>query len=442
MSLSLPDIAPGIAALVGDARVSTDPAACAAFAVDGIAPRCVAYPSSAEEVAATLRWAGEHDLGVIPCRNATKLSIGNRPRRYDLALSLKEMNRVWHYEPSDLTITVESGMKFGDFQEFVGKQGLWLPLDPLGGARASLGGIAATNAAGPLRLAFGAPRDMVLGMKISTTEGKVLKAGGRVVKNVSGYDVAKLLIGSYGSLGVIVELSLKLFPLPALRATYALSAGTLGIARDLRRRILASPLTPSRMVLLAGGAASRDSKGPELWLEMHGSTKLLERAERELTSHAAAAGVSIRTVDPAEADLFWGRASDMQSGLMPDDPGALVMKATLPDSGVEELISRAEQEAKAEKTEWTVIVQLGVGIIRFGILGGPAAAPQAGLIGRLRAATEALGGVLIIERCPLAIKERFDVWGTPGSDFALMKQMKQVWDPKGVLSPGRGLGYI
>lgn len=442
MSLSLPDIAPGIAALVGDARVSTDAAACAAFAVDGLAPRCVAYPSSAEEVAATLRWAAEHDLGVIPCRNATKLSIGNHPRRYDLALSLKEMNRVWHYEPSDLTITVESGMKFGDFQEFVGKQGLWLPLDPPGGARASLGGIAATNAAGPLRLTFGAPRDMVLGMKIATTEGKVLKAGGRVVKNVTGYDVAKLLIGSYGSLGVIVELSLKLFPLPALRTTYALSAGTLGIARDLRRRILASPLTPSRMVLLAGAAASRDSKGPELWAEMHGSPKLLERAGRELASHAVAAGVSTRSVDSAEADLLWARASDMQSGLPPDDPGALVMKAALPDSAIEELISRADQEATAEKAECAVIAQLGVGIIRFCILYGPVAAAQAGLIRRLRAATEALGGALIIERSPLAVKEQFDVWGTPGSDFELMKKMKSVWDPKDTLSPGRGLGGI
>ena len=442
MTASLPDIAPGIAALVGAAHISTDPAACAAFTVDGLTPRCVVYPSSGEEIASTLRWAAEHELGVIPCRNATKLPIGNPPRRYDVALSLKDMNRVWHYEPSDLTITAEPGMKFGDFQEFVGRQGLWLPLDPPGGARASLGGIVATNAAGPLRLAFGAPRDMVLGMKIATAEGKVLKAGGRVVKNVTGYDTGKLLIGSYGSLGVIAEISLKLFPLPAARATYALAAGTLGIARDLRRRILSSPLAPARFVLRDGAAASKESKGPELWLEMHGSPKLLERAGRELSSLAAAAGATLRVVDSTEADAAWARSSDPRSWLAPDDPSALVIKATLPDSASEEFVSRVEQETAAEKTGCAVIAQLGVGIIHVCIPSGLSREAQIGLIRRLRAATEALGGALIIERCPLSVKEQFDVWGTPGSDFALMKKMKSVWDPRDTLSPGRGLGGI
>ncbi|MBI4164701.1 MAG: FAD-binding oxidoreductase, partial [Acidobacteria bacterium] len=401
MSAVVQDIAAGLAALLGGSRVTSDPEACAGFAVDCLVPRCVVYPSSAEEAATTLRWAAEHELGVIPCRSATKLQVGNLPRRFDVALSLKGMNQVWHYEPSDLTLSVEPGMKFSDIQEFVGKRGLWLPLDPPGGGRASLGGMAATNAAGPLRLAYGAPRDIVLGMKIATTQGQVIKTGGRVVKNVTGYDTGKLLIGSYGTLGVIAEVSLKLFPLPPARATYVLTAGTLGIARDLRRRILSSPLTPARFVLLDGAVTSKNTKEPELWLEMHGSHKLLERAGREIAGHAAAAGAIIRIVDPAEADALWTRVTDIQSWISASFAGAIVLKATLPDSAVEELISRAEQEAKAEKAQWAVVAQLGVGIVHLCLMSEISTELQAALIRRLREATAALGGALIIERCPL-----------------------------------------
>lgn len=442
MSATVQDIAAGLASLLGGARVATDREVCAGFTVDGLTPQCVVYPASAEEAASTLHWCAEHELGVIPCRSATKLHVGNPPRRFDVALSLKDMNRVWHFEPDDLTITLEPGMKFGDFQEFVGKHGLWLPLDPPGGPRASLGGIAATNAAGPLRLAFGAPRDIIVGLKIATTQGKVIKTGGRVVKNVTGYDVGKLLIGSYGTLGVIVEVSLKLFPHPPARSTYALSAGTLGIARDLRRRILASPVTPARMVLSHGSATSGHPREPELWIEMHGSPKLLERATREVSSHAAAAGAAARGVDPAEAEADWKRLTDIQSWILEKFPGALVLKVMLPDSAVEELISRAEQDAAAEKSECAVIAQLGVGIVHICLMSEIGVESQAALIRRLRAASEALGGALIIEGCPIPIKQQFDIWGTPGSDFALMKQMKSVWDPKETLSPGRGLGRI
>jgi glycolate oxidase FAD binding subunit len=442
VSPTLPEIANGLASVFSAAQIVSDPAACAAFSVDGMAPKCVAYPASAEQLAGVLRWAAEHEAGVLPCRNATKLHVGNPPRRYDVALSLKNMNRVWHFEPDDLTATVEAGMKFGDLQDFLGRHGLWLPLDPPGGARASLGGVAATNAAGPLRLAFGAPRDMIVGMKIATTAGKVIKAGGRVVKNVTGYDLGKLLIGSYGSLGVIAEVNLKLFPLPPARATFALTTGTLGIARDLRRRILASPLTPARLVLVHGAAIVGNSKEPELWVEMHGSPKLLDRAERDLTALAAASGAAVRIVESAQADLIWERATNLHSWKLQEIPGAVVLKATLPDSAVEELVSRAEQDAAAEKCDCAAIAQLGVGIAHFCLMTELTTDTQAALLRRLRAAAESLGGALVVERAPLPIKQQMDVWGTPGSDFTLIKKMKAVWDPQGVLSPGRGLGRV
>jgi glycolate oxidase FAD binding subunit len=439
------------AAIVGASHVVADSAACAALSVDGKAPQCIVYPASAEEVAATLRRAAELDLGVIPCRNGTKLGVGNPPRRYDVALSLKEMNRVWHYEADDLTVTVEPGMKFGDFQHFVGRQGLWLPLDPPGGARASLGGIVATNATGPLRLCYGAPRDMVLGMKIATIEGKVVKAGGRVVKNVAGYDIAKLLIGSYGTLGVIVETSFKLFPLPSERETFVIAAGTLGIGRDLRRRILQSPLTPLRMVLLNARAAEltltgtpleRPVKEPEIWLEMAGSPRVMERCHRELEDLAKAAGTPLQRLASENAESVWTRISDLQSWMPSRSPGVVILKALLPDASSEELMSRAEQEAENDKALLASFAQLGVGVLHLCLLSEAATPAISGLIRRLRSATESLGGVLIVERCHWDIKDRVDAWGSPGDDFAVMKKIKETWDPKGTLSPGRFLGRL
>jgi len=439
------------AAILGAARVVTDPAACAGLGVDGMTPQCVLYPTSAEEVSAAMRCAAEHDLSVIPCRNGTKLDVGNPPRRYDVALSLKDMNRVWHYEPSDLTITAEPGMKFGDFQHFVGREGLWLPLDPAGGARATLGGIVATNASGPLRLTYGAPRDMVLGMEIATSEGKVVKTGGRVVKNVAGYDIAKLLIGSYGSLGVIVEISLKLFPLPTHRATFVMTAGRLGIARDIRRRILSSPLTPMRMLLLDSGAAALVRRGPppaleahepEIWLEFGGSLRVMERCAGELEDVAKAAGARISVLQSDEADGVWSRLTDFRPWLREFFPRPVVLKATLPDSASEEFLSRAQQEAENDKVQSAGFCQVGVGIVHVCLLGAESEAAFVELIGRLRAAAQEFGGALVVEDAPVEVKKQLDAWGPAGDDFAVMKKLKALWDPKGILSPGRFVGGL
>jgi glycolate oxidase FAD binding subunit len=428
-----------------------DPATCAGLAVDGMTPACVLYPSSAEEVAAVLQYAAEHDLAIIPCRNATKLGVGNVPRRYDVALSLKEMSRVWHYEPADLTVTAEAGMKFGDFQQVVGRDGLWLPLDPPGGPRASLGGILATNASGPLRLFYGAPRDIVLGVKIATTEGKVIKSGGRVVKNVAGYDMAKLLIGSYGTLGVIVEASFKLFPLLSARATFVLPTGTLGIARDLRRRILCSPLQPLRLVLLdamasnlalAGTPLARKVEEPELWVEVGGSARVIERCARELEELGKAAGAPVRRLEAENADLAWARISDFRTWLPEAFPGVAILKVVLPDAASEEFLSRGQQETESDKVRLASFTQLGVGTLHLCLLEAESATARVALIRRLRKAAQDLGGALVIEQCHWDIKSRVDVWGPTGDDFAVMAKVKAVWDPKGTLAPGRFVGGL
>jgi len=440
-----------LAALVGESKVTFEPAACAALAVDGQTPACVVYPPSAEQVAAVLRYAADCELAVLPCRNATKLHTGNPPRRYDLALSLKELNQVWHYEPADLTISAEPGMKFGDFQHLVARHRLWLPLDPRGGAKASLGGILATNSAGPLRLRYGAPRDMVLGLKIATTEGKIIKTGGRVVKNVAGYDLGKLLVGSYGSLGVIVEASLKLFPLPAERATVVLRAGTLDTARDLRRRILQSPLDPFRMTLLdpraatlvrAGTCTSGETREYEVWVEVAGSARVIERCERELRELGLAAGAGGARTETGETAELWERIADPWAWLKDAYPDGVILRISLPIARSEEFLGRAQQEVDRESVGLAGLAEVGVGTVTLCLLEPQRAREFPGLVLRLRRAAEDLGGTLLVEHCPWEFKREMEVWGSPGDGFDVMRRIKAVWDPKGILSPGRFVGGL
>jgi glycolate oxidase FAD binding subunit len=448
VTLAVDSLRADLAALVGPSHVLVDPAACAAFSVDGKIPDCVVAPSTAEQVAAVLRYSSEHHLALIPRGKGTKLSMGNPPRRYDVALSLGELKRVIHYEPADLTISVEAGMTFGKFQNLVGQSGLWLPLDPRGGAEASIGGIIAANAAGPLRQGFGGPRDMVLGLKIATTDGKIAKTGGRVVKNVAGYDLGKLLTGSFGTLGVIVEASLKLFPKPPERATFAMRAGTLGIARDLRRSILRSPLDALRLVLLDSpatalldvSAQAQEHTGPELWIELGGSHRVIERCAFELRRLASAVGAPLVRVEGAEK--AWEHVSNLAHWLQQKYRDVTVVKAALPVVASEEFLSRAQQEADAERIALASFAQVGVGIVHVCTLQETLNASVAGLVARLRQAATDLGGTLVIEHCPVDLKGHVDVWGAGGDDLDAMRKMKLSWDPNEVLSPGRFVGGI
>jgi glycolate oxidase FAD binding subunit len=437
-----------LAALVGESHVTRDSAACEALAVGGKVPRHIVDPPTSEAVAAVLKFAADHDLGVIPFGAGSKLALGNPPRRYDLALSLKQLNHVWHYEPADLTISVEAGMLLADLQEFLSRDGLWLPLDPCGGACATIGGILATNSAGPLRLRFGSARDMVLGIKVATTEGKLIKSGGRVVKNVAGYDLCKLLVGSYGTLGVIVEASLKLFPRPAGRATWVLEAGTLGQARELRRRILNSPLEPLRMVLLnslassllQNGSDSEDGHGLELWVEVGGSPRILERYARDLAELGRSVGIHSRWVSEPMAESYWHRLINFEQLFTGFSP--VILKATLPMASCEQFLSLAQQGAEGEDVKMAGIAQTGIGIVHLGLLGGKLATVAHRLVTNTRKAAEGLGGALVVEQCPKGFNAEWDVWGSAGDAFQAMRGLKAAWDPRGILAPGRFVGGI
>jgi FAD/FMN-containing dehydrogenase len=349
---------------------------------------------------------------------------------------------------------------------------------------------------------------MVLGIKVATTEGNLIKSGGRVVKNVAGYDLCKLLVGSYGTLGVIVEASLKLFPRPAGRATWVLEAGTLGLARDLRRRILNSPLEPLRMLLLnaaasglfrngprsveshviptklvlreGGGAGiqlagvgprpstssaqtlrggdqglpltsmdepqsqgcSGEARGPELWIEVAGSPRILERHAKELAEMGRSMGVALRPVSEQTAASCWVRSRNYEQLFADSFPEVMVLKSTLPIASTEEFLSFAQQVAEGEEVKMASFAQVGVGIVHLGLWGAKLETVAGRLVTNTRKAAAGLGGALVVERYPNGFNAERDVWGPPGDSLEAMRRLKAAWDPKGVLSPGRFVGGI
>lgn len=442
----------GLAGIVGEPQFTCEPHVRESLAVDGKIPECIVYPGSAEQVAQTLEYASGHGLAVIACGGGTKLGIGNPPGKFDVALCTRNITNVRYYEPSDLTAGVGAGMTLDGLQNLLRADGLWLPLERLGNGNATLGGAVATNASGPLRHFYGAPRDMVVGMQVATTEGKLIRTGGRVVKNVAGYDLGKLLIGSYGTLGVITEVNLKLFPLPSGRQTFVLSTGTLGIARDVRRSILASPIEPLRMVLLdaetaglvhSGGQPDRLNKPePQIWLEAGGSKSVIDRTLKELDALGRAVGAKVHACEKEVAEKAWQAISDFGNWIAKNHPAVVVLKGTAPVARSEEFLSLAQQEAQNEKVRLASVVQPGVGIVQMALLDLQNASQAAELIRRIRKAAEKSGGALVVISATAEVKARVDVWGKPASGFELMRKLKATWDPKGTLAPGRFVGSI
>ncbi|MGH8010470.1 MAG: FAD-binding oxidoreductase, partial [Candidatus Binatia bacterium] len=214
------------------------------FAIDGREPQEVVFPESVAQVSQVLRVASEQRTAVAPVGHGAFLHLGNVARRYDLALSLQRLDRIIDYQPADMTVTVEAGMTLARLQTILGEQGQWLPVDPPLPEQATVGGLIATNLSGPARLSQGTIRDFLIGMKAVQSDGTIVKGGGRVVKNVAGYDLPKLYCGSFGTLGVIVEATFKVRPRPQAQGILSLAFPSAEKAMELTFRLLGSELQP------------------------------------------------------------------------------------------------------------------------------------------------------------------------------------------------------
>jgi glycolate oxidase FAD binding subunit len=409
-----------------------------AFVVDGLTPLVAVAPGTYEQVAEVASYAHAEGLAIIPWGGGTHVHIGNVPSRYDIALSLSRLNRVVEHEPADLTLTCQAGIALDQLQRHLGKHGQFVPLGPPQGEKATVGGILSANASGPSRHAYGGPRDLTIGLRVVTADGRLTKTGGRVVKNVAGYDLCKLYIGSLGTLGVIVEATFKLAPLPnaehTIIAAFRTPAQACAFARDLRPRGLAlrAPhlLNPAAASLAGQAAASLTPDALcALVLDLAGTPQAIERSRREIGELARGAAADLTDAKDT-TELSEGiRRLCSPAGV------SLLCKAMALPTQLPSLIDSLEAVGGSPRI---------LGLPTIGVLyaSWPDLDDAEEAIGRLRAATSALGGSLVIEVCPLDLKRRLDVFGDPPPSFDLMRRIKQQFDPQGILSPGRHLGRL
>jgi len=416
------------------------------YEVDGLRPAAVALPESADEVSAVLTAACEQRAAVVPWGSGTAMALGNLPRTYDLALVTRSLSRILEYEPADLTLTVQAGITMAALADELKRHGQFLPLDAP--EEATLGGVLATGAFGPRRHAYGPVRDWVLGVRVVHADGRATKAGGRVVKNVAGYDMTKLYLGSLGTLGVIVEASLKVTPLPAVEETWAavcpssLEAVRLALDADSRGLRL-SALTVAGPLGRDGplAAAGLDSRGYAVLAQAMGTQAAVERSLQDLDALAGDHGLAGGGARLGGADEVWEALRALARPALADN--VLLVRALLSPRRVLPWLERTAGLAAKTGLAPALAAHVGTGCI-FTRWQGPGLGGERGrgLLAALSESAVTLGGAAVVEGCAIELKHHVDVWGRPRADFALMRRLKEQFDPHGTLNPGRFLGRL
>jgi glycolate oxidase FAD binding subunit len=420
---------------------------CGPYVLDGRAPEAVVLPGTKEEVAAVLLAAGEVDLPVTPWGGGTKMGIGAPPQRLGLVVGLKRLNRLLEHEPGDLTATVQAGMTLGALQRELGARGQWLSLDPPHADEATLGGILSSNAAGPRRHLYGACRDLLIGLTVVTAAGTLVTGGGKVVKNVAGYDLPKLFVGAFGTLGVVVEATVKLRPRPDTDRMVVARFASLKEAGAAARAVMSSDLLPSALDLVDGetlrmlGLGGPD--GAALLIGVDGIAEQVHWQCAEVERMLRLQGLVDALVLDADArDAAWRARGALGRGAFPET--AAVMKWVVLPAQVADVMEQGMGVAQRTGLPVALAAHAGVGVIEAVLAGGEGvdATVVASVLTEWRVLVRAVGGQALVESAPLAIKERVPVWDDPGPALRIMQRIKSQLDPHGLLNPGRFVGDI
>jgi glycolate oxidase FAD binding subunit len=464
MTVARASVSSRLAAIAGSPHVLAEPDQLASYAIDGKPPAAIARPGTAEEAAEIVKFAAVENLAIVPAGARTKLSMGMPPRQYDLALDMSRLASVVAYDPGDLTLGVEAGMPLGKLAGVLAEHRQFLPLAPPFLDRATAGGTIASGVDSPLRQFYGTARDYVLGMEFITGDGALVKSGGRVVKNVAGYDLHKLMIGALGTLGVITKINFRTFPLPASSRMFTAAFDSAGGAAGMRDRVAQSPLTPVTLeiaspgaALLAGEGAARKEANPvpagllsaSHWTfaaSFAGNETVLARYEREFRRTAEESGaVDAAVLDADKTSRALSHVREFIPIALESSRVTTIVKIGVPPTRMAEILAAAARAAEATSLPWAALAR-GVGVIYFALLPGEgneqARASATHAASEILAECSALGGHATIPWCPGEWKGALEVWGRERGDFEIMRKLKKVFDPPGVLSPGRFAGGL
>jgi len=377
----------------------------------------VLVPKTPREMAEALQEAAGRGRTISLSGNSTKRRMAGPVEQADVCISTTALNRVLEYEPHDLTISVQAGLRWRDLTNLLAEHRQMIPLDPPFADGATVGGVIAANSNGPRRRLYGTARDLIIGMHFATLEGKLTQSGGMVVKNVAGLDMAKLMIGSFGTLAAVTVVNFKLIPAPEHERSFLLVLDSLPAAMAARDRILHGVLSPSAIDLLNPMAAGvLGSRGWTLALRAGGSPAALDRYERELAE--VATGV---VLDDFRQDTLWRHLESSTPRHLERHPDGAVVRVSCTLNGMEPVIASFPGPAFARAGS-------GVCYGYFETAEGAAT---------WTADAAAKGWKAVIEFAPEAKKAALPLWPAPGGDLEIMKRIKNLFDPSNLLNRGR-----
>ncbi|QKQ73697.1 FAD-binding oxidoreductase [Nostoc sp. TCL240-02] len=390
----------------------------------GKPPTCIVYPRTQQQLAAVIAKAHSHNWRVLPCGSGSKLSWGGLAKGVDVVVSTERINQLIEHAVGDLTVTVEAGMKFSDLQALLAKSRQFLALDPTAPESATIGGIVATGDTGSLRQRYGSVRDQLLGVTFVRADGEIAKAGGRVVKNVAGYDLMKLLTGSHGTLGLISQLTFRVYPLSEASGTVVLtgSAEAVSQAADILR---GSALTPIQADLLSTKLVSSLGLGQGLGLiaRFQSISESVKEQSNRVLEVGQKLGLNGAIFADADEASLWQRLQE-RIHFSATESVITCKIGVLPTAAVE------------------ILTQVELGLIHISSGLGLLQLEDKNQVLKVRDRTQVNRGFLTILSAPKAVKEQIDVWGYTGNALTLMRRIKEQFDCKDILSPGRFVGGI
>jgi glycolate oxidase FAD binding subunit len=411
-----------LSAIVGAANLR---AGASGDAAGGRTPRWVVEPETEQQLAAVLSCANNAGLAVIPRGGATKMDWGNPPQRADLILSTVRLNRIVEHAWADLTVTVEAGCTLQSLQTTLARHGQRLAFDGLRPDSATIGGILSTNDSGALRLRFGSLRDLIIGVTIALPDGTLASSGGKVVKNVAGYDLPKLVTGAFGTLGVITRAVFRLHPLCPNSSTVTFSAANW---EDMQAKLHA--IQDSKLAHSAFQIRAESGNAPQADVLFEATEAGLAAQSEQLQKILGATPISSTPYLKA-----WEARNGLFSSLQEN---SVIAKFSVLPSDIANSLQWLERIRTASSTSWQVVVQaIGIGLLR---LDADASTLSRELPAIRNEFERACGSFVLLHR-PRQLRS-LDAWGSPGDALPLMRAVKQRLDPRTMLNPGCYVGGI
>ena len=438
-----PSVTRELVGLLGSDAV-TDAAALGAYSIGQWTPVAAVKPDNADQVAMVMSWAHCAGVAVYPSAGRTAIQLGNAPSRPGIALDLTGLNRLLDFQPADLTVSVEAGMTISQLDAALVQDGKHVPIAVPSSDRATVGGTLAAGISGPLRSAYGLPRDWLIGISVVGADGTQTKAGGKVVKNVTGYDLNRLYTGSLGTLAIITEATFKLAPAPTDWAVIVATFDGIDAAASAAQELQGQYYAPLGLHVVTDQAAERivpSMAGSAAALGILGGrpTSMTRRVEDTVGLWAPIAD-KVLVARGDEADGLIRAMTDLPADAK--NPPSICIRINAQPSALRNILSLADP-SQANRPRPSVVADVGFGGGRLLWWDDAASAEPEELAARvhsIQSAAAAFGGGAIVERCPDAVKAHIDVWGAEPSSMHIMRRLKRQFDPLSILNPGRFVG--